>query len=267
MAHETLGNADTEALLATPQGRRAFALLQVGEKRLGEAELRSLWIDTRKDGVFDRSIVLAARAVGLTDLAAEIERNGMPRPDGATLVRLRPASGFLVDPPLVYALVRHESNFHAAAVSSTGARGLMQIMPRTAHAVAGGQARRLQDPGVNLAIGQQLMLTLAEDDVIDGDLIRLLAGYGQGQGGLRKWVDGVRDEGDPLMFIEAIPNGNTRQFIEDSLVYSWQYAAELHLPASSLDALAAGRYPRLVRAGEDARSASGAPCARAAAAR
>ncbi len=267
MAHETLGNADTEALLATPQGRRAFALLQVGEKRLGEAELRALWIDTRKDGVFDRSIVLAARAVGLTDLAAEIERNGMPRPDGATLVRLRPASGFLVDPPLVYALVRHESNFHAAAVSSTGARGLMQIMPRTAHAVAGGQARRLQDPGINLAIGQQLMLTLAEDDVIDGDLIRLLAGYGQGQGGLRKWVDGVRDEGDPLMFIEAIPNGNTRQFIEDSLVYSWQYATELHLPASSLDALAAGRYPRLVRAGEDARAANGATCARAAAAR
>ena len=67
--------------------------------------------------------------------------NGMPRPDGASLVRLRPASGFLVDPPLVYALVRHELNFHAAAVSSSGARGLMQIMPSTAHAVAGGQAR------------------------------------------------------------------------------------------------------------------------------
>ena len=37
----------------------------------------------------------------------------MKRPDGANLVRLRPASGFLVDPPLVYALVRHELNFHA----------------------------------------------------------------------------------------------------------------------------------------------------------
>ena len=61
------------------------------------------------------------------------------------------------------------------------------------------------------------------------------------------------------MFIEAIPNGNTRQYIEDALMYSWQYAAELHLPASSLDALAAGRYPRLVRAGEDARRANGAP--------
>ena len=65
---ETLGNADIEALLATPQGRRAFALLQVGEKRLAEAELRALWVDTAQDGVFDRSIVLAARAVGFTQL-------------------------------------------------------------------------------------------------------------------------------------------------------------------------------------------------------
>ena len=32
-------------------------------------------------------------------------------------------------------------------------------------------------------------------------------------------------------------------------MYSWHYAAELRLPAASLDALAAGRYPRLVRAG------------------
>ena len=77
---ETIGNADLEALLATPQGRRAFALLQVGEKRLAEAELRALWVDTAQDGVFDRSIVLAARAVGFTQLAAEIEQNGDAAP-------------------------------------------------------------------------------------------------------------------------------------------------------------------------------------------
>jgi soluble lytic murein transglycosylase len=246
----TIGNADLEALQATPQGRRAFALLQVGEHPLAEAELRALWVDTSRDGVFDRSIVLAARAVGFTQLAAEIEQRAVPQQNGAGLARLRPASGFLVDPPLVYALVRRESNFDAAAVSASGARGLMQIMPNTAHAVAGGRAGQLQDPAVNLAIGQQYLLALAEDGAIDGDLIRILASYGQGQGGLRKWVDAVRDEGDPLMFIEAIPSGFTRASVQDSLVYSWHYAAQLHLPASSLDALAAGRYPRLVRAGD-----------------
>jgi soluble lytic murein transglycosylase len=263
---QTIGDADLEALLATPQGRRAFALLQVNEKRLAEAELRALWVDTSQEGLFDRPIALAARAVGFSQLAADIEQSGLARPDGASLVRLRPASGFLVDPSLVYALVRHESNFQAAAVSRSGARGLMQIMPRTAHAVAGGQARQLQDPAVNLAIGQQYLLTLAEDEAIDGDLIRLLAGYGQGQGGLRKWVDAVHDNGDPLMFIEAIPNGHTRAFVQDAMVYSWHYAAELHLPAISLDALAAGRYPQLVRAGEGALAGSGGSCARTTAA-
>jgi soluble lytic murein transglycosylase len=256
----TLGTADMEALSASAQGRRAFALLQVGERRLAEAELRALWLDTAQDGVFDRSIGLAARAAGFTQLAIDIEQTGTSRAGGEALVRLRPASGFVVDPPLVYALVRHESNFHAGAVSRTGARGLMQIMPRTAHAVAGSEARNLQEPDVNLAIGQQVVLTLANDDAIDGNLIRLLAGYGQGQGGLRKWVDDVRDDGDPLMFVEAIPNPHTRQFIEDSLVYSWRYAEELRLPAASLDALAAGRYPRLVRAGEDGRQVDGTGC-------
>ena len=160
VASGAIGNADVDALLATPQGRRAFALLQVGEKRYAEAELRSLWVDTAQDGVFDRSLVLTARAVGFTNLASEIEQSGSARPVQPELARLQPANGFIVDPPLVYALVRHESGFHAAAVSHSGARGLMQIMPRTAHAVAGSEANRLQDPAVNLSIGQQYLLAL-----------------------------------------------------------------------------------------------------------
>jgi soluble lytic murein transglycosylase len=255
VAGGTIGNADVDALLATAQGRRAFALLQVGEQGLAEAELRALWMDTARDGLLDRAISLVARAVGFPQLASDIDQGPGAHSNGITLIRLQPAQGFVVDPPLVYALVRRESNFQPSAVSSAGARGLMQLMPQTAQAVAGAQAAQLHDPAVNLAIGQKYLLTLAADEAIDGDLIRLLAGYNQGQGGLRKWVDQVRDGGDPLMFIEAIPNGMTRSSVQDSLVYSWHYAARLHLPAASLDALAAGRYPRLLRAGESARAA------------
>jgi soluble lytic murein transglycosylase-like protein len=211
-------------------------------------------------------LALTARSVGFTQLAAEIEQNGSVGHGEPIPVRLRPASGFLVDPALVYALVRHESNFRPSAVSHSGARGLMQIMPRTAWGVAGSQAARLQDPAVNLSIGQRYLLTLAEDDAIDGDLIRILASYGQGQGGLRKWADAVNDQGDPLMFIEAIPSPATRGFVQDALVYSWHYAAQLRLPALSLDALAAGHYPQLVRAGEE-RSSGDAACARMTASR
>jgi soluble lytic murein transglycosylase len=256
----TIGDADVEALVATPQGKRAFALIQIGEKRLAEAELRALWVDTAQDGVFDRSLALTARALGFGQLAAEVEHSSAARPGVGMPTRLLPASGFVVDPPLVYAVVRHESNFQPGAVSSQGALGLMQIKPSTAYTVAGSAADKLEDPAVNLTIGQKYMLTLAADDVIDGDLIRLLAAYAQGQGALRKWVDNVRDNGDPLMFLEGMPAQTTQQFIEEALVYSWQYAATMHVQAVSLDALAAGRYPRLVRVGQRAGSAGDLDC-------
>ena len=38
------------------------------------------------------------------------------------------------------------------------------------------------DPAVNLAIGQQYLLALADDDAVDGDLIRILAGLRPGPG-------------------------------------------------------------------------------------
>ena len=147
IAGETIGNADLEALEATPQGRRAFALLQVGEKLLAEAELRALWMDTARDGVFDRSLVLAARAMGFGQLAAEIEQKGVARPSGdgsrqaAACQRLPggSAAGLCAGAPRIELPVR-------GAVSSAGARGLMQIMPSTAQAVAGGQAGSCRIP-------------------------------------------------------------------------------------------------------------------------
>src|ERR1700712_3538013 len=71
----------------------------------------------------------------------------------------RPAGGFRMDPAMVYALTRLESNFDPDAVSGAGARGLMQIMPVTAQYVAGtavcsaSVARRLHDPATNLSLG------------------------------------------------------------------------------------------------------------------
>jgi soluble lytic murein transglycosylase len=168
VAGGTVGNADVDALMATAQGRRAFALMQVGERRLAEGELRSLWVDTAQDGLLDQAISLVARAIGFAQLASDIDQGPRARPNGFALVKLQPAQGFVVDPPLVYALVRRESNFQPSAVSSSGARGLMQLMPQTAQAVAGAQAAQLHDPAINLAIGQKYLLTLASDEAIDG---------------------------------------------------------------------------------------------------
>ena len=236
--------------MATTQGRRGFALLQVGERSRAEAELRSLWLDSGPQPTLGRSLILVAKAVGLDQFADEL-RNHFDAAEAAPgkfeLPLLRPAGGFRMDPAFVYAVVRHESNFQPLAVSPVGARGLMQIMPTTAvgiGAIGDGQTDRLNDPPTNLAIGQRYLLQLGDNPMVGDDLLKLIAAYGQGPTGMNHWAAGIRDPEDPFVFLEAIPSDFMRQFVEDVLVFHWQYAAALRLRASSLDDLASGVYPR-----------------------
>jgi soluble lytic murein transglycosylase-like protein len=245
--------ADVEALAATPRGWRAFALLQVGQPERAEAELRLLWPEMKDNPPLRRSVLLIAASVGLTDLAAQLAalldaQEGQPRDELRVAVpRLHPAGGFRIDPALVYALTRLESNFDAAAVSPAGALGLMQIMPVTARYVMGSGSLggpELHDPSLNLDVGQRYVAFLGRQDGIEGDLIRLLASYNAGPGNFLRWGGAVRAEDDPLLFIEAIPNDETRAFVQHVLTYTWIYAARLRLPAPSLDEIAAGEFPR-----------------------
>ncbi len=250
---ELLGIADLDAVGATGPGRRAFALLQVGEPARAEAELRRLWPTIGGDRALQRSILLVAQAGGLTGLAAQLatllqEQDGRPL-DAARfpLPPLAPRGGFLMDKALVYALARLESNFDAGAVSPAGAHGLMQIMPVTAGFVTGDPDRfaasptRLHDPALNLQLGQRYVLYLARLEAVEGNLVRLLAAYNAGPGNVGRWE--IRDDGDPLLFMESIPLPETRGFVHRALTYQWIYAERLGLAAPSLDALAGGRWP------------------------
>jgi soluble lytic murein transglycosylase-like protein len=245
-----LTNSDVDALMVTAPGLRSFALLQVGERGRAEAELRTLWLDSGPRPALGRSLILVAKAVGLDRFAAEL-RDDTDAAEAAIgrfeLPMLRPAGGFRLDPAFVYAVVRHESNFQPLAVSPVGARGLMQVMPATAvgiGAIGEGQTDRLNDPATNLAIGQRYLLQLSESPLVGDDLLKLIAAYGQGPTGMSRWAETIRAYDDPFVFLETIPNPFMRQFVEDVLIYQWQYAGALRLRASSLDDLAAGTYPR-----------------------
>ncbi len=245
----TLGQADLDAVSATPAGMRAFALLQIGQTGRAEAELRRLWADTQDQTGYMRSILLVARTAGLNGLATQIADVLLPQ-DGLTMrlpaARLMPRGGFKVDPALVHAMARLESNFNPTAVSHAGARGLMQLMPGTAGFVLGRGAMTasLHDPATNLDVAQRYLLQMSEYDVVQSDLIRLLASYNSGPANLGRWSAELKHMGDPLLFIESVPNDETRAYIPRVLTYTWLYAAQLHLPSPSLDELAAGTWPR-----------------------
>jgi soluble lytic murein transglycosylase len=248
-ADAVLGEADIDAVAAEPGGLRAFALLQVGQTARAEAELRLLASAMADRPPITRAVMLVAGRAGFFDLAADLaavmqEQTGQALDgDRFPVPRLRPRNGFLMDPALVYALTRIESNFDPAAVSSEGAQGLMQLMPQTAGSLARGRPV-LHDPGVNLDLGQRYVAYLAGHDAVDGDLIRVLASYNSGPAAFARWVDEIRDFNDPLLFIEAIPTDETRRFVQRALAFTWIYAARLHLPTPSLDELAADRFPQ-----------------------
>jgi hypothetical protein len=170
---------------------------------------------------------------------------------GFAVPQLSPRGGFTVDRALLYAIARQESRFDPQARSHSGAIGLMQLMPRTAHDVA--RAKRIpfkgpQDltiPDVSLAIGQAYIHFLMEQGAGD-NLLKMVASYNAGPGNVERWSEDVQYKNDPLLFIESMPSQQTRTFVERVMAFFWIYQARLGQPARSLDSVASGAWPRYV---------------------
>jgi soluble lytic murein transglycosylase len=241
---DTLAEADLDAIAALPGGRRAFALLQVGEPALAEAEFRRLW-PTLETVAMRRALWLTARAAGLDGLASQlgglVSDPGRGGPEAPP--RLSPRGGFTLDPALVYAVARVESNFDPRAHSGAGAHGMMQVTPIAARAIAPqGRGGLPRDTAGNLQLGQRYMAYLAKDGLAGDDLLRVLASYNAGPASTAHWQ--TRDGGDPLLFLEAIPVDETRRFVQRTLTFAWSYAARLGVESPSLEAMAEGAWPR-----------------------
>lgn len=238
-----------DALLAAePAVGRAVALVEVG--RLNEADLEFRWINGRIGAAHALDLLAVEAALGLPaaqlDLALlhdgrDFESGLFPIPDYA------PENGFTANPALIYALMRQESKFKVEATSRVGARGLMQLMPRTASYMAKDKSLRgkgrdkLYDPAVNLAIGQDYVNHLIETTA-DGDLFDMALAYNGGPGNLRRWKRDVAIE-DPLLFIESVPNPESRDFVERVLTNFWVYSQRLGQTPTSRDLVAAGKLP------------------------
>ena len=92
------------------------------------------------------------------------------------------AEKYDVDPALVAAVIEQESRFKPKAKSPVGARGLMQLMPRTGRWMG---ARNLYDPEQNVDAGVKYISYL--DKRFNGDLTKILAAYNAGEGNVKKY--------------------------------------------------------------------------------
>ncbi len=131
-----------------------------------------------------------------------------------------------LNPVIIYGLVRRESAFNEKATSPTGARGLMQIMPRTGRDIARNLKERwrgknsLYNPVTNLKYGSYYYQKLLTQ--FDGHYALALAAYNAGPHRVKKWLP--ETEALPAdIWIETIPFKETREYVTNVLAYALIY--------------------------------------------
>lgn len=251
-----LSASEESELLESAPGQRAEKLLAAGEITLAEAEIRALYVK----GNSDRKKALLAYAYerqlpSLTmKLAHAVGFKGKDVYDSALYPAMpwSPNQGFRIDRALIHAIIRQESRFNASAENkSSGATGLMQLMPTTANHVADTDIftdregkNLLKTAEVNLDLGQKYIEELLNNSLVGQDLLSLAIAYNAGPGTLAKWKSERADIDDPLLFIETIPFAETRAYVERVLCNYWIYRMRFDQQDDSITELASARWPR-----------------------
>ena len=118
---------------------------------------------------------------------------------------------FDIDPAIIYGIIRKESSFYPLARSRARATGLMQIMPATAAFISNDRRfvntnrHLLNNPDINLKLGQDYIFHLLDTPVVDQHLFKLLAAYNAGPGNLNKWIKKLIIEEIVFYFLSHYP--------------------------------------------------------------
>ncbi len=209
-------------------------LLYLGFKEEAINEIQRIKQNLKEEKESDRAIALSsilyetgeyntALSVIYTNFSKEIlysENNidyrvwRLMYPDGYSALVKKYAEENGVDPFLLFALIREESWFNNEAVSSSGALGLMQVMPKTASSVTNNHdinRNSMFDPELNISIGSKFFSDLLKR--FDGNIIYAIASYNAGPNAVTKWVK-ERSAFDLDEFVEDIPYKETRDYVK-----------------------------------------------------
>jgi soluble lytic murein transglycosylase-like protein len=243
--------ADWQQLRDVGNVRVAVGLSEIGEDGLADEMLRH---QARiGNPALYQPLSRLARDLGLPStqlwMAGNAPAGGKPEPASRfPTPKWAPVGGWKVDPALVYAHALQESVFRTSVVSPAGARGLMQIMPAAARDHAGsfgiaGNADDLNKPEVNLAFGQRHLEMLKNSPGTQGLLPKVMAAYNAGLSPITRWNYEIRDQGDPLLWVESVPYWETRGYVNIVMRNYWMYERQAGGPSESRMALVQGMWP------------------------
>ena len=123
---------------------------------------------------------------------------------------------FGVDPSLVHAIVKVESDFNPFAISRKGAMGLMQLMPQTANTM---NVRNTFSPDENVEGGVKYLRYLL--DRYEGNISLALAAYNAGETAVKKWgtIPPFKETQEYVKKILLIYNGTGKTFAPRYTIY------------------------------------------------
>ncbi|MDY6979297.1 MAG: transglycosylase SLT domain-containing protein [Pseudomonadota bacterium] len=238
------GQDDLRPLHDIPALQRAAELYALGRiadarrewnhllPRLNEDQLLRAAKLAEEWGWHDRVIMTLARARYWDDLE-------MRFPLAHQQTVLSQARDQQIDPAWAFAVIRQESAFTRDARSHAGALGLMQLLPRTARSVARtlrmpmrGQ-HDILDVNNNITLGVRYLRKVK--DRFHGHPVLATAAYNAGGRNVRRWLpDGQVQPAD--LWIEAVPFGETRKYLQRVLTYTVIYEQRLgRQPAPMLE--------------------------------
>ena len=234
------GAPEPVELWSQPALLRPVFLLMLGEPALAEPALEEALAASAPPAAL-RELAVALTRLGTYHLAQKVavrhfrpepDAQSEPDPDALKLIyplafwdQVNGRPGETLNPFFVLAVIREESHFRADADSSAGAKGLMQLMPATAAAVArdhglpGGE-EALLEPNHNIALGTLYLERLAKR--FDGNALHIAASYNAGPTVVRKWLQSMA--GLPAdEFVESIPYEETQNYVKKVLATSILY--------------------------------------------
>ena len=229
----TSANADTSTSTSTNnQELEDIVTLahNTGNKKLGNEMLLHQAQQTESPDEFD----------ALANIAARLNQKHIQLRIAKTAARkhlflqnhLYPVDGFphdalqqdrLVEPALLLAIARQESEFDPFAVSPSGALGMMQLLPNTARHTAANanipydKGNLTRNPLYNVRIGEKYIHEMIKR--FDGSYVLAIASYNAGPTRVSRWIknslcDPRKPECDAIDWIERIPIEETRNYVQ-----------------------------------------------------
>ena len=238
--------ADWQQLKDSPNVRAAIALASIGQIAKADQFIRH---QARIGGAVQYDALLKlANALSLPATQLWLAHNGPAGKQPGSFARFptpdwRPDGGWRVDPALIYAHTLQESGFRSDVVSSAGARGLMQVLPGTGSDMGLSSPAQLFVPSTNMEYGQRYLENLRNMSATGGLLPKVMAAYNAGPLPVERWNSEVKDNGDPLLFMESLPYYETRAYVNIVMRNYWIYQIQAKGSADCLTGMAQGMWP------------------------